>query len=240
VIDLGAGHRFLRDPAGSQPGLAGHRRRIVAFVGNPNQRVFQSKSADDLSCGRQQGNDAHRYLCSASWQLAPLGARSVLSVADRATILQWRQLKPSKGNAVFLLILDSVGNSELLLILAAALIFFGPRRLPQLSRQIGKSLHEFRRASEDFKRTWEREVNLDDVDKGIEPRAEDSILDKAADRIRAAREAAALDSNPSEPAAAVIAPSVTPVDPSLVQPRETRLLPEAAPADQPTSKHDWL
>lgn len=141
---------------------------------------------------------------------------------------------------MFLLILDSVGNSELLLILAAALIFFGPRRLPQLSRQIGKSLHEFRRASEDFKRTWEREVNLDDVDKGIEPRAEDSILDKAADRIRAAREAAALDSNPSESAAAVIAPSVTPVDPSLVQPRETRLLPEAAPADQPTSKHDWL
>src|SRR3981081_2922213 len=71
--------------------------------------------------------------------------------------------KPSKGNAVFLLILDSLGNSELLVILAAALIFFGPRRLPQLSRQLGRSLHEFRRASEDFKRTWEREVNLEDV-----------------------------------------------------------------------------
>jgi TatA/E family protein of Tat protein translocase len=141
---------------------------------------------------------------------------------------------------VFLLILDSVGNSELLLILGAALVFFGPRRLPQLSRQIGKSLNEFRRASEDFKRTWEREVNLDDHDKGTEWPSPNSILDKATERIRAAREAAALDSNPAEPAASVIAPSVTPVDPALVQPRETKPLPENAPADQPTSKHDWL
>jgi len=141
---------------------------------------------------------------------------------------------------VFLLILDSVGNSELLLILAAALIFFGPRRLPQLSRQLGKSLHEFRRASEDFKRTWEREVNLEHIDQGIEPRVENSILDKAADRIRAAREAAALDSNSAAPATSAITPSITAVDPSLVQPRETKSLPETAPADQPPSKHDWL
>ncbi len=141
---------------------------------------------------------------------------------------------------MFLLILDSVGNSELLLILGAALIFFGPRRLPQLSRQIGKSLSEFRRASEDFKRTWEREVNLEDHDKEKDWPTPNAILDKATERIRAAREAAAADSNPAEPAASVIAPSVTPVDPALVQPRETKLLPANAPADQPTSKHDWL
>jgi TatA/E family protein of Tat protein translocase len=146
-----------------------------------------------------------------------------------------------KGNAVFLLILDSVGNSELLLILAAALIFFGPRRLPQLGRQLGKSLHEFRRASEDFKRTWEREVNLED--RGTEPPAENSILDRAAESIRTAREATSLDSNPQEPAASVIAPSVRAVDPSLVQPRDAPLG-GAAPGDQsnrqPDSKHDWL
>ncbi len=145
--------------------------------------------------------------------------------------------KLPEGNRVFLLILDSVGNSELLVILAAALIFFGPRRLPQLSRQIGKSLTEFRRASEDFKRTWEREVNLEDYGTGSP--AENSIFDRAADRIRAAREAV-LDSNPAEPAAAVITPSVTAVDPSLVQPRESKPLPETAPADQLDSKHDWL
>lgn len=141
---------------------------------------------------------------------------------------------------MFLLILDSVGNSELLLILGAALIFFGPRRLPQLSRQIGKSLSEFRRASEDFKRTWEREVNLEDHDKETDWPTPNAILDKATERIRAAREAAAIDSNPAEPAASVIAPSVTPVDPALVQPRETSPLSENAPADQPPSKHDWL
>ncbi len=141
---------------------------------------------------------------------------------------------------MFLLILDSLGNSELLLILAAALIFFGPRRLPQLSRQLGKSLHEFRRASEDFKRTWEREVNLEEVDKGPEERVENSILDRATERIRAAREAAALDANPAEPVASVITPSITAVDPSLVQPRESNALTETAPADQPNSKHDWL
>lgn len=60
-----------------------------------------------------------------------------------------------------LLILESFGTSELLVILVVALIFFGPRKLPQLSRQIGKSLAEFRKASEDFKRTWEREVALE-------------------------------------------------------------------------------
>jgi TatA/E family protein of Tat protein translocase len=138
---------------------------------------------------------------------------------------------------VFLLILDSLGNSELLLILAAALIFFGPRRLPQLSRQLGKSLTEFRRASEDFKRTWEREVNLEHSD---QPVGENSILDRATDRLRTAREAAALEANPSEPVASVVTPTVTAVDPSLVQPRETKALPEATPADQPPSKHDWL
>ena len=60
-----------------------------------------------------------------------------------------------------LLILDSLGTSELLLILGVALIFFGPRKLPQISRQIGKSLAEFRKASEDFKSTWAREVALE-------------------------------------------------------------------------------
>ena len=145
---------------------------------------------------------------------------------------------------MFLLILDSVGNSELLLILAAALIFFGPRRLPQLSRQIGKSLSEFRRASEDFKRTWEREVNLEDVDKGVERVGDNSILDRATERIRVAREAAITDSNSQQPGASVIIPSITAVDPSLVQPRESNPPGEPAPTDQfnsqPDSKHDWL
>ena len=124
------------------------------------------------------------------------------------------------------------------MILGAALIFFGPRRLPQLSRQIGKSLAEFRRASDDFKRTWEREVNLENVEKGIEPAAENSILDRAAERIRAAREVASFDTE--TPAAAVVTASVTPGDASLVQPHQTNPTTEAVPVEPATSKHDWL
>src|SRR5207244_10582944 len=123
---------------------------------------------------------------------------------------------------MFLFILDSVGSSELLVILGAALIFFGPRRLPQLSRQLGRSLSEFRRASEDFKRTWEREVNMENLEKGIESGQGNSILDKATDRLRAAREAAALDSASVESAGSSLVPSVTPIDPSLVQPHSTK------------------
>ena len=73
-----------------------------------------------------------------------------------------------------LIILESFGTSEFLLILVVALIFFGPRKLPHLSRQIGKSLAEFRKASEDFKRTWEREVAMETS--RIEPETTPSIL----------------------------------------------------------------
>lgn len=62
------------------------------------------------------------------------------------------------------LILESLGSTELLFILVMALVFFGPRKLPQISRSMGKHLAEFRRASEDFKRTWDREANLEGSD----------------------------------------------------------------------------
>jgi sec-independent protein translocase protein TatB len=140
---------------------------------------------------------------------------------------------------MYLFILDSLGSTEMLVILGAALIFFGPRRLPQLSRQIGKGLAEFRRASEDFKHTWEREVNLDNFDKGMESDPASSFLDKATEKIRAAREAAALDSAGVSATAETIAPSITPADPALVQPRDTTFS-EPAPTEQPHGKHEWL
>jgi sec-independent protein translocase protein TatB len=85
---------------------------------------------------------------------------------------------------VFLLILESLGSTELLFILVMALVFFGPRKLPQLSRSLGKSMAEFRRASEDFKRTWDREVNEEmqamiTVDQPATSFANNSILDAA-------------------------------------------------------------
>lgn len=61
------------------------------------------------------------------------------------------------------LILESLGSTELAFILVMALVFFGPRKLPQLSRTLGKNLASFRRASEDFKRTWDKEVSLEEL-----------------------------------------------------------------------------
>jgi sec-independent protein translocase protein TatB len=150
------------------------------------------------------------------------------------------RLKLQVVRKMYLLILDSLGSTELLVILGAALIFFGPRRLPQLSRQLGKGLAEFRRASEDFKRTWEREVNVENFEKGVEPDATSSIIDKATEKIRAAREAAALDSAGVSATAETIAPSITPVDPALVQSRESNLQAEPVPPESPHGKHEWL
>lgn len=61
----------------------------------------------------------------------------------------------------YLFILESIGTSELLLIGLIALIVFGPRKLPELARMLGKAMNEFRRSTDDFKRTWEQEVNFE-------------------------------------------------------------------------------
>jgi Tat protein translocase TatB subunit len=66
---------------------------------------------------------------------------------------------------MFFLFLESLGTTELLVILVVALVLFGPRRLPEMTRKFGKSLNEFKRASDDFKRTWEREVALESVER---------------------------------------------------------------------------
>jgi TatA/E family protein of Tat protein translocase len=50
---------------------------------------------------------------------------------------------------------------EILMILVIALIIFGPRKLPELGKTLGNSLAQFRRASEDFKRQWEDEVEIE-------------------------------------------------------------------------------
>jgi len=141
----------------------------------------------------------------------------------------------------FAFILDSLGSTELLFILVVALIFFGPRKLPTLARSMGKGLAEFRKASDDFKRTWEREVALETS------RLEDSTI-------------AEIDSPPAtyEPIPATESPVVAAPDQELVVARqapvettpewvaETPATPaevpaETAPAEtRPPSKQEWL
>ena len=62
---------------------------------------------------------------------------------------------------MFLFILESIGTSELILIGIIALIFLGPRKLPQIARTIGKTMADFRNTTNEFKSTWEREVNFE-------------------------------------------------------------------------------
>src|SRR6202453_5115195 len=52
----------------------------------------------------------------------------------------------------------SLGMSDFLFLMLLALVVFGPRRLPQIGRQIGKLMYEFRKASNDFKFQMEEEL----------------------------------------------------------------------------------
>lgn len=55
----------------------------------------------------------------------------------------------------------NLGFTELIFIFVIALIFFGPRKLPELGKSLGETLGQFKRASEDFKRSWEEEVEVE-------------------------------------------------------------------------------
>jgi sec-independent protein translocase protein TatA len=67
----------------------------------------------------------------------------------------------------------SLGVPELLLIFAVILIVFGPRRIPEIGRTLGKALGEFRKATDDLKSTIEREVRLEELKKITPPTLEE-------------------------------------------------------------------
>src|ERR671932_296281 len=55
-----------------------------------------------------------------------------------------------------------LGLPELILIFNVALIVFGPRKLPEIGKTLGKALGEFKKASDELKNTIEREVHAED------------------------------------------------------------------------------
>ena len=59
--------------------------------------------------------------------------------------------------------LPSIGIPELLVILTIALIVFGPRKLPELGRSLGRSLNEFKRASNELRNTLDEEIRIEDA-----------------------------------------------------------------------------
>jgi len=90
----------------------------------------------------------------------------------------------------------SIGMPELIIIFVIALIIFGPRKLPELGRSLGKSLAEFKKASNELKSTLEEEIRLEEQRSAFEAS-------------KAAKEAQAA-ANPA-PAAEASAPAEEPV-----------------------------
>jgi sec-independent protein translocase protein TatA len=77
-----------------------------------------------------------------------------------------------------------IGMPELIIILVIALIIFGPRKLPELGRSLGKSLGEFKRASNELRSTLDEEIRLEEQ--------------RAADRQRPPEPSRARSENESE------------------------------------------
>ena len=137
---------------------------------------------------------------------------------------------------MFLANLFFLGSSEMIVILVVALIIFGPRKLPEISRTLGRSLSEFKRASEDFKRTWEREVEMertaqearierpalsDEPERSIRPAITEHSIEQPPPIIPVADATSIARGTASEPA---------PAQPAAVAANET----------EPARKSDWL
>ena len=61
----------------------------------------------------------------------------------------------------------TLGGPELLLIFIVGLVVFGPRKLPEIGKSLGKMIGEFKRASADFQRTVEDEIETEKLKKEI-------------------------------------------------------------------------
>ena len=63
--------------------------------------------------------------------------------------------------------MGNIGFPEMVLIFIVALLVFGPKRLPELGRSLGKGLSEFRRASSDLRNSIEREIDAAEIEQSI-------------------------------------------------------------------------
>ena len=93
---------------------------------------------------------------------------------------------------MYLFILESIGTSELLLIGIVALIIFGPRKLPQMAKTMGKMMAEFRTATNEFKTTWQKEASFEEessqiknIFADIEPENNQSITENSREELSA-------------------------------------------------------
>ena len=145
---------------------------------------------------------------------------------------------------MFLFIFESIGTQELILIGIVALIFLGPRRMPEMARKLGKIMADFKNTTSEFKSTWEREVNFEHEAKELRATFEEASSDITKPVPR--------ENSILAPAAeAVIAvPEIRPVEPGLFdhlenagaeaddQPKPQTSVPATTP--DLNAKENWL
>jgi TatA/E family protein of Tat protein translocase len=68
-----------------------------------------------------------------------------------------------------------IGMTELLVILVVALLVFGPQKLPELARSLGKAMNEFRRASSDLRASFQEAVDAPEAPTPRRPGAPPTI-----------------------------------------------------------------
>ena len=71
-----------------------------------------------------------------------------------------------------------LGGLELLVLAAIGLLVFGPRKLPEIGRTLGKAMMQFRRATAELRNSIEREIDMEEVKKttrSIKKTVEDDI-----------------------------------------------------------------
>jgi Tat protein translocase TatB subunit len=103
----------------------------------------------------------------------------------------------------------TLGGPELFLIFVVALIVFGPRKLPEIGKSLGKMMGEFRRASNDFRNTIESEVEAEKIRDSlrIEPPKVEPVPSPPAETSAGSHEGPP----PAETAQDAAAPKVEPV-----------------------------
>ena len=71
--------------------------------------------------------------------------------------------------------LGSLGFHEIMFILVLALLIFGPKRLPEIGRTIGRAMGEFRRATNDLKRSIDVEASMAESEPPEPPKSPDPV-----------------------------------------------------------------
>ena len=87
--------------------------------------------------------------------------RTVFTLFYVARAARLHSLTPPATRGSLPDVFGSLGGSEVIVLFVLALLLFGPRRLPEIGKTIGKAVAEFRKASHDFRTSLEREVEVE-------------------------------------------------------------------------------